>query len=322
MHPGLLYRVQHELTAFEPDVVQVNGARTIKYGAALACLDPKRKWRLIYRNIDSPIFWVKGRLRQHYYRRLVMPQVDGVVGVSETTLEEVRRFYQLKAPSVFVPNGVDLKALEASETREVVREKWTTPVSAKLLLFIGNLGRQKRPIVFFESSVSCRGRDDVFAWVLGDGPERDASERLAADLGIADRVRFLGYQDDVASFVAAGDVYVCCSDTDGIPAVVIEAGYLGLPTVAFRVGGMHECVRDGETGVLVPSGDEGALAGAILSLVDSPIRRDERGAAARRWVSSRFSMDAVGCQYEAFYRQLVEARMSPRIRSCAAPVRG
>ena len=244
-----------------------------------------------------------------------MPQVDGVVGVSETTLEEVRRFYQLKAPSVFVPNGVNLRALDARATREVVRKKWTTPLSAKLLLFIGNLGRQKRPDRFLRVvSQVCRGRNDVFAWLLGDGSERKASERLAADLGIVDRVRFLGYQDDVASFVAAGDVYVSCSETDGIPAVVIEAGYLGLPTVAFRVGGMHECVRDGETGVLVSSGDEGALAGAILSLVNSPIQREERGAAARRWVSSRFSMDAVGGQYKAFYRQLVERRKSPSTR--------
>ncbi len=121
VHPRLLFRVQRELSRFAPDVVQANGARTIKYGATLARLDPTRKWRLVYRNIDSPIFWVKGRLREHYYRRVVMPQVDGVVGVSETTLEEVRRFYRLRAPSVFVPNGVDLKALEAKDTREVVR---------------------------------------------------------------------------------------------------------------------------------------------------------------------------------------------------------
>ena len=321
VHPALLFRVRHELSRFTPDVVQANGARTIRYGAALARLDPKRKWRLIYRNIDSPVFWVKGRLREHYYRRVVMPQVDGVVGVSETTLAEVRRFYQLRAPSVFVPNGVDLKALEAKTTREIVREKWTTPVSATLLLFIGNLGRQKRPDRFLRVvSDVCRRRDDVFAWLLGDGPEREASERLAADLGIADRVRFLGYQDDIASFVAAGDVYVSCSDTDGIPAVVIEAGYLGLPTVAFRVGGMHECVRDGETGTLVPSGDEEALVSAILSLVDSPSRRDDWGGAARRWVSGRFSMDAVGHQDQTFYRQLIAANMSPSIPSYAAAV--
>ncbi len=321
VHPALLFRVRHELSRFAPDVVQVNGARTIKYGAALARLDPRRKWRLIYRNIDSPVFWVKGRLRKHYYRRVVMPQVDGVVGVSETTLAEVRQFYGLRAPSVFVPNGVDLRTLEAKETREVVRRRWTTPSCATLLLFIGNLGRQKRPDRFLRVvSDVCHRRNDVFAWLLGDGPEREASERLAADLGIAERVRFLGSQDDIASFVAAGDVFVSCSDTDGIPAVVIEAGYLGLPTVAFRVGGMHECVRNGETGTLVPSGDEGALVDAILSLADSPSRRDEWGGAAKRWVSGRFSMDAVGHQYETFYRQLVQAGMSRTRRSCVAAV--
>jgi glycosyltransferase involved in cell wall biosynthesis len=131
-------------------------------------------------------------------------------------------------------------------------------------------------------------------------------------------VRFVGYQDDVASLVAAGDVYVSCSDTDGIPAVVIEAGYLGLPSVAFRVGGIHECVKDGETGSLVKSGDEKALALAILGLVDSPRRRHEMGAAARRWVTTCFPIDIVGRQYEAFYRHIVDAATLPGLRSCMA----
>jgi glycosyltransferase involved in cell wall biosynthesis len=235
-----------------------------------------------------------------------MPQVDGVVGVSETTLEEARQFYRLQAPSIFVPNGVDLDGLRTTHAREALRREHDTPLRSTVLLFVGNLSRQKRPDRFLrvvaDLSIS---RDSVYAWLVGDGPEREDCQRLAADLGIADRVRFLGYQDEVASFMTASDVFVSTSDTEGIPAVVIEAGYLGLATVAFRVGGMHECVKDGETGMLVAAGDEDALVAALRSLVDSPARRVEMGRTARGWVSQRFSIDAVGRQYEAFYTQLL-----------------
>jgi len=306
VHPGLLRRIQRQLSTFRPDVVQANGARTVKYGAALARLERQRHWRLVYRNIDSPTFWVRGWLRTNYYRRAVMPQVDGVVGVSETTLEEARRFYRLEAPSIFVPNGVDLGGLQTTHTREALRRRYDTPLSASVLLFVGNLSRQKRPDRFLRVVADLSSsRDSVYAWLLGDGPEREDCQRLAAELGIADRVRFLGYQDEVASFMTASDVFVSTSDTEGIPAVVIEAGYLGLATVAFRVGGMHECVKDGETGTLVASGDEQALVVALRSLVDSPARRLEMGRNARGWVSQRFSIDAVGRQYEAFYTQLL-----------------
>ena len=327
-HPGLLLRLQRALSAFDPDVVQANGARTMKYGAALALLNRRRRWPLVYRNIDSPAFWVKGWLRENYYRRLVMPRVDGVVGVSETTLEEVRQFYGLRAPSVFVPNGVDLGALVARDARETVRNHFSTPPSATVLLFVGSLSRQKRPDRFLRVVANvCRSRDDVYGWLLGDGPDREGSERLAAELGIAEKIRFLGYQDEVASFVAACDVYTSTSDTEGIPAVVIEAGYLGLPTVAFRVGGMHECVKDGETGVLVPAGDEAALSGALLSLVDSPRLRDKMGQEGRRWVTRWFSIDVVGGRYRTFYRRLlgqtdhppVAARLSRKHRPSSTP---
>ena len=307
VHPRLLRQVRRELLKFAPDVVQLNGGRTMKYGAALARLAPSRRWLLVYRNIDSPVFWARGYLRRNFYRRLVMSQMDGVIGVSDTTLEEARQFYKFRAPSVSIPNGVDLTALRPTVDRAALRRQYHTPTSATVLLFIGNLGRQKRPDRFLQVVAAiCRKRSFVYAWLLGDGPYREEGERLAAELGIAEKVRFLGYQTDVASFVAAGDVNVSTSDTEGIPAVVIEAGYLNLPTVGFRVGGMHECIKDGQTGILVPAGNEAALADALLRLIDSSRLRQQMGQEAQRWIVSRFSIDSVGRRYEAFYAGLVD----------------
>jgi glycosyltransferase involved in cell wall biosynthesis len=306
IHPRLLGRVRRVISAFAPDIVQTNGARTLKYGAALTRVDRGRQWRLIYRNIDSPTFWVRGRLREAYYRRGVVPRVDGVVSVSEATHEEVRAFYQLQVPSVFVPNGVDLNGLTARESRESVRTRYDTPLSATVLLFIGSIGPQKRADRFLRVLASIAPtRGEVYGWLLGDGPDLEKSRRLAAELGIADRVRFLGSRTGVACIAAACDIHVSSSDTEGMPAVVIETGHLGLPTAAFRIGGVHECVREGETGVLAPPGDETALTRAVLTLVASPSLRKTMGEAARHWVNSRFSIEDVGPQYESFYSRVL-----------------
>jgi glycosyltransferase involved in cell wall biosynthesis len=97
---------------------------------------------------------------------------------------------------------------------------------------------------------------------------------------------------------------VSTSDTEGIPAAVLEASYLELPVVGFAVGGMPECVRHGESGLLAPPGDEEELFRLVRRLVRDPGERRALGGAGRRLVEDGFSIDAVGRRYEAFYRRL------------------
>ncbi|NJN84054.1 MAG: glycosyltransferase, partial [Caldilineaceae bacterium] len=180
---------------------------------------------------------------------------------------------------------------------------------APILLFVGNLTTQKRPDRFLRIAQKMhRIAPKTQAWLLGDGPLRTDSEKLAASLGIASATRFLGYQERVAPYLSAADLLVVSSDSDGIPAVILEAGMLALPTVATRVGGIPECVRDGETGLLVDAGDENGLGLAVASLLSDPLRRAELGAAAQRWVESHFGMETVANQYLAFYRKVIGER--------------
>lgn len=309
VHPRLLARLARTLRSFRPDVVQVNGARTIKYGAALARLAPRRRWPLVYRNIDSPRFWVRGLLRIGYYRHIVMPRVDGVVGVSRRTLEEVLAFYGLACPAVFVPNGVDLAKLSPETPPERVRDAQGTPKDAIVALFVGHLGAQKRPDRFVRVfAEAARAEPRLRGWLLGDGPARKSAEQLARELGVRDQLRFLGYRRDVGDLIAAADFLLSTSDTEGIPAVVIEAGCLGKPTVGPRVGGMHEVVLNGKTGLLVPAGDEAALVRATLTLASDEARCRALGDDARTWCRDTFGMHAVGPRYAAFYERLREER--------------
>lgn len=311
--PHLLNKVRRFVNDFDPDVIQVNGARTIKYGAFLKRISPRKKWVLVYRNIDSPRFWVRDAKRRYFYQLFVMPQVEGVIGVSEKTTQEVLSFYRLDVPCEFIPNGVNLEKLLGKENRSVTRESLATPKGATVVLFFGSLSRQKRPDRFLRVLAQL-GNKSVYAWILGDGPLRRETEFLASTLGISDRVRFLGYQSDVASFLWAADILLSASDTEGIPAAVIEASACGLPVVGFDVGGMPECVKNETTGLLAPHGREDLLVENVRRLVDDEERRREMSASARAFATEHFSIESVGPKYLDFYRKVLGRSRDPDFR--------
>src|SRR4029450_3171936 len=101
--------------------------------------------------------------------------------------------------------------------------------------------------------------------VLGDGPERPRLEARRDELGLGDRVRFLGTgtRSDVVRLFRAADVALLTSAWENLPHTVLEALAAGTPVVATAVGGVPEVVREGENGLLVPAGDVAAIAGAI-----------------------------------------------------------
>lgn len=305
-NPALVADLRRVIADFQPDVVQANGGRSVKYAALLTRLAPGRSWKLVYRNIDSPVFWVRGAMRTLFMRHWVMPRLDGVVGVSRRTLDEVYDFYRLRVPGAFIPNGIDLAPLADPAPRAEVRRRHDTPEDAVVVLLFGALTAQKRPERFLRLIHRLRadGHGQVVGWLLGDGPDRAALEAQAAELGIADALRFLGYRREVAGPVAASDLYASTSDSEGIPAAVLEAGYLGLPVVAFDVGGMDECVLHGETGRLAPAGDEDALLAEVVDLVTDADERRRLAAAARRFVEAEFSIPSVGRRYLEFYRRV------------------
>ncbi len=305
-NPLLLAELHRMVRRWRPDVVQANGGRSVKYAALLTLLAPRRRWKLVYRNIDSPVFWVRGAARKLYFQKLVMPRVDGVVGVSRRTFDEVYDFYDLDVPGELIPNGIDLAPLERPPDRQAVRHRLGVPASRVVLLFFGALTAQKRPDRFVRLLGRLRGAGaDVEGWVLGDGEARPATEALAREHGVVGALRFLGYQPDVAGYVAAADLLVSTSDTEGIPAAVLEASYLGLPVAGFAVGGMAECVRHGETGLLAAAGDEDELFSVVRRLAEDGEERRALGGSGRRFVAGSFSMEAVGRRYEAFYQRLL-----------------
>ena len=140
--------------------------------------------------------------------------------------------------------------------------------------------------------------------VCGGGSQHQALQRLAADLGIAPRVRFLGEQRQVADVLAALDVFVMPSRHEGLGVAVLEAMAMSLPVVASAVGGIPEAVQPGETGLLVPPDDPPALAAALRELAGDVEEARRMGHAGRARVVTEFSMEAMAGRYERLYDEV------------------
>jgi glycosyltransferase involved in cell wall biosynthesis len=145
-------------------------------------------------------------------------------------------------------------------------------------------------------------------WIIdlvGTGPHQDRHEAMVRELGLAQRVSFLGYRKDVPELMAAADVYVLASNWEGLPRSIIEAMRAGLATISSDVGGCREMVRDGETGYLVPRGDAAALAGRMADLIGDRQQQRILGANARRLFEQHFLFDNMFGGTLALYEEIL-----------------
>jgi glycosyltransferase involved in cell wall biosynthesis len=163
------------------------------------------------------------------------------------------------------------------------------------LLSVGRLAQVKGHGVLLEAMAGLRERGvDTRLTVVGDGPKRDALERLARGMGLGGVVNFTGSvgQDEIAGHYAAADVFAHASFAEGIPVVLMEAMAHRLPVVATRVMGVGELVRDGENGLLVRPGRADLFADALARLAADPELRERMGAEGERTVRAEFDVRA------------------------------
>jgi glycosyltransferase involved in cell wall biosynthesis len=138
--------------------------------------------------------------------------------------------------------------------------------------------------------------------LVGDGPTLKQAQTKAIDLGINDRVTFLGCRADVADILAESDLFVLSSTSEGLPISILEALRAGLPVVTTDVGGVRDCVYDGANGLVVPRGDVGALRAAIAAIADSPSLRVRMGKAGRGSTSNSSPPNKRSCGRTKYIR--------------------
>jgi glycosyltransferase involved in cell wall biosynthesis len=166
---------------------------------------------------------------------------------------------------------------------------------------------------FLRAAAIVAGRHPTASFVvLGGGELEGPLQALARDLGIAERVVFAGWRDDVTRSLRGCEVFVHASRLgEGLPNAVLEAMMAGLPVVATDVGGTREAVVEGETGFLVGARDVPALAERVSRLLEDPELARRLGARGLEVAREKFSIEAMVARTEALYRSVLRGSGSP-----------
>ena len=236
-------------------------------------------------------------------KRMVLNRALAVYPVSHDIADRLRALGAKRVEEP-LPMGVAIDELRAHGERK--------PGDAQLL-FVGRLSDKKGVDVLLRALALV---PDARLRIAGDGPDARSLTALAATLGVADRVEFLGRleRDEVLAQYRAAYAVVVPSrlgkggDRDGTPVVLMEAMALGIPVVATDSGGIREQVRDGANGRLTVSDDPGALAQAIRELLDDPEEATRLGLAGADHARRHFDVHRLADHLESENRRLLEIR--------------
>jgi glycosyltransferase involved in cell wall biosynthesis len=179
-----------------------------------------------------------------------------------------------------------------------------------LLIAVGRL-KAPKDFVTFIRALALLPADSFEALIVGDGPDRSTLESELRQLGLEDRVRLIGERHDVPDLLAAADVFVLSSVSEGLPVSVLEAMAAELPVVASHVGGLPELVLDGETGLLVEPRAADQLAAALGRLVADGDLGRRLGAAGRAYVESHFDPESFARGHVDLYAEELARRRLP-----------
>jgi glycosyltransferase involved in cell wall biosynthesis len=237
--------------------------------------------------------------------RLLIPLSDYIVSNSTSGAETyVARGADPDRVDV-VHNGRNLDAFVDAEPAPL-REEFGVPAGAPLVGMVSRLVPKKGQVDLVDAWPRVRAsHPDAHLVLVGDGAEREALAARAASLGVADSVHFAGNRDDVPQVLAALDVFVFTSYSEGLSGALLEAMAAGKPIVATGIVENRELVTDGETATLVPTQAPDAVARAVVDLLDDPTRAAALGRAAQRDAVDRFSLERMVGNFEAFYESVL-----------------
>jgi glycosyltransferase involved in cell wall biosynthesis len=299
-----LLRLRHAAAEWSPDVVQAHGGEATKH--ALSSLVGTRT-PVIYRRIGVAPPWLHRGPRRAAYAWL-MRRAARVVTVGEQVRRETRELFGVPASRIVaIPNGVDRERVVAVHGRDEIRRSIGIPPGRQMLVSVGGITWEKNPLGHLRIAARVLNRRDAAHVWVGDGPMRQALEHQAARSGLNGRFVLLGRRTDVGDLLAAADVLLFASRPDGMegmPAALIEAGMAGLPAAGFAVAGAPEVIEDGRTGLLATSGDEEALAGRVMELLEDEERRRAVGTAARERCLERFEIEPISRRYLSLYDEV------------------
>jgi glycosyltransferase involved in cell wall biosynthesis len=246
--------------------------------------------------------------RQRLASSMAYRRATKIIGVSTAITAAIESdFGVARGKLSCIPNGVILE-----------QDATSRPRGAPVIGLVARLTPEKDVQCFLNAALRIAGRFPAAKFrIAGDGPLRPELERLAAELGLAERVSFLGVLDEMQPFFASVHVLAVSSVAEGTPLSIVEAMGAGVPIVATAVGGIPEQVTDGRNGYLVEPRNPAALAERIGWVLADPDAATRLGEAGRARALSEFTVEKMSDAIESVYADALTRRRAAR--PAAAP---
>jgi glycosyltransferase involved in cell wall biosynthesis len=251
----------------------------------------------------------------NWLNRRLTPITDGFIAVAQRHGEHLVRQEGFPRHKVrVIPNGVDVQRFRpCGETRMAARRELGIDAAAPVCGIVAALRPEKNHELFLHAAARVlAARPAARFLIIGDGPRRHDLERLSAALNLGNAVQFLGSRSDVAELLTALDLFALTSHNEANPVSILEAMATGLPIVATHVGSVAESVEQEVTGFLVPPDSVDEMASRWLDLMDDGPLRQSMGAAGRRRVVERWSLEVMVQGYEDLITEIYERKTSSR----------
>lgn len=288
------------------DIIHTHGYKTDLIGLLATMGTPCR-------TVTTPHGWSTDadfKLRAYeWLDRASFPFFDAVVPLSDRLCRELSWLRRFGGNLYLIPNGLDLQDVaDASATGAGV--DLTRQDEDFVVGFVGRLIPLKAVDVLMHAFAAL-DRPGKRLWIVGDGPEREALQSLAARLAITPLVRFFGYREDRLVVMKRMDVLVLPSRSEGTPRCVLEAMAARVPVIASDAEGCRVLVREGMTGLLFHVDDPVGLATQLTRLTEDAGLRERLANAGHDCVKREFSAEAMASRYATLYARLLQGAGAP-----------
>ncbi|WP_168119125.1 N-acetyl-alpha-D-glucosaminyl L-malate synthase BshA [Paenibacillus sp. HB172176] len=235
--------------------------------------------------------------------RLAIHKSDGVTAVSNDLIRETRSLLDILTPIDLTYNFVDKRVYYPRDVTNI-RSDFALP-NEKILMHISNFRPVKRVGDVIDIFDRVSKRIPAKLLLVGEGPELSKIQCQINKLGLADRVHFLGKQEDVAQVISLADVLLLPSEKESFGLVSLEAMACGVPTIGSNAGGIPELVTHGETGFLSPFGDVESMSENAIRLLTDPVLHATFKEACLKRARHEFCNDSITAQYENIYYRVL-----------------
>ena len=229
---------------------------------------------------------------------------DVVTSVSAYLERETRRIFETTRPIHVIPNFVDVERFHPGAEPHVTA--CFSPRGEPVLIHVSNFRPVKRAVLAVEAFADVHRVRPACLLMVGDGPDRAACEARARELGVRDRVRFLGAQANVQNLLPVADALLLPSEYESFGLAALEAMASGVVPVATAAGGLPEVITDGVDGLLVPADEIDTMGARAAALLQNDERLAVMKTQARRTAVERFALPTVLPRYEEAYEEALQ----------------